>query len=478
MSEPLGSGAQAQAAADAAAQAARPGGRGYAGGVVLVVDDDASNLSSVQKILQREGLDVLGVSDGREALAILRRERVAVLLTDLMMPGVDGMELLRACQTTSPGTAVVVMTAYGTVETAVAAMKEGAHDFITKPLRRADVVRAVMRSMDRAALHFENMSLREELERAGRSRDIVGTSPAIRRAVELLEQVAPARTTVLLQGESGTGKEVAARALHRLSGRKGPLVAVNCAAIPENLLESELFGHERGAFTGAVAATLGKFQQADGGTLLLDEIADLPLGLQAKLLRVLQEGEVQRVGSAVPMRVDVRVVAATNRDLEAEVAAGRFRSDLFYRLHVICVEMPALRERGEDIPGLAQHFLRRFAAVNHKGLLVISPDAMAALQAYTWPGNVRELENAMERAVVLARGDTIGPGDLPERIVRAEGGSRILTISVGTPLEEIERLAIAETLKLTGGDKRRAALLLGIAVRTIYRRLGEQGGPR
>ncbi len=478
MSEPLGSGAQAQAAADAAAQAARPGGRGYAGGVVLVVDDDASNLSSVQKILQREGLDVLGVSDGREALAILRRERVAVLLTDLMMPGVDGMELLRACQTTSPGTAVVVMTAYGTVETAVAAMKEGAHDFITKPLRRADVVRAVMRSMDRAALHFENMSLREELERAGRSRDIVGTSPAIRRAVELLEQVAPARTTVLLQGESGTGKEVAARALHRLSGRKGPLVAVNCAAIPENLLESELFGHERGAFTGAVAATLGKFQQADGGTLLLDEIADLPLGLQAKLLRVLQEGEVQRVGSAVPMRVDVRVVAATNRDLEAEVAAGRFRSDLFYRLHVICVEMPALRERGEDIPGLAQHFLRRFAAVNHKGLLVISPEAMAALQAYTWPGNVRELENAMERAVVLARGDTIGPGDLPERIVRAEGGSRILTISVGTPLEEIERLAIAETLKLTGGDKRRAALLLGIAVRTIYRRLGEQGGPR
>jgi len=476
MSEPLG--AQTEGAAQAASDAMRAGIRVQPGGVVLVVDDDASNLSSVQKILQREGLDARGVADGREALAILRRERVTVLLTDLMMPGVDGMALLHACQTTSPGTAVVMMTAYGTVETAVAAMKEGAHDFITKPLRRADVVRAVMRAMDRSALHFENMSLREELERAGRSRDIIGTSPAIRRAVELLEQVAPARTTVLLQGESGTGKEVAARALHRLSGRKGPLVAINCAAIPENLLESELFGHERGAFTGAVAATLGKFQQADGGTLLLDEIADLPLGLQAKLLRVLQEGEVQRVGSAVPMRVDVRVVAATNRDLEAEVAQGRFRSDLFYRLHVICVDMPPLRERGEDIPGLAQHFLRRFSVVNHKGLLVISPDAMAALQAYTWPGNVRELENAIERAVVLARGDTIGPGDLPERIVRAEGGSRILTIPVGTPLEEIERLAIAETLKLTSGDKRRAALLLGIAVRTIYRRLGEQVGSR
>ena len=477
MAENLGNAAQATADVQAAAQAARTDALA-AGRVVLVVDDDASNLSSVQKILQREGLGVVAVSDGREALGVLRRERVAVLLTDLMMPGVDGMELLRACQTTSPGTAVVVMTAYGTVETAVAAMKEGALDFITKPLRRADVVRAVLRSLDRAALHFENMSLREELDRAGRSRDIVGTSPAIRRAVDLLEQVAPARTTVLLEGESGTGKEVAARALHRLSGRKGPLVAVNCAAIPENLLESELFGHERGAFTGAVAATLGRFQQADGGTLLLDEIADLPLGLQGKLLRVLQEGEVQRVGASVPMRVDVRVIAATNRSLEAEVAQGRFRADLFYRLHVICVEMPPLRERGEDIPGLAHHFLRRFSAVNHKGLLAISPEAMAALQAYTWPGNVRELENAIERAVVLARGDTIGAGELPERIVRAEGGSRILSIAVGTPLEEIERLAIAETLKLTGGDKRRAAMLLGIAVRTIYRRLDEQAGTR
>jgi two-component system response regulator HydG len=449
-----------------------------AGPVVLVVDDDASNLASVQKILQREGFAVLAVGDGREALAVLRRERVAVLVTDLMMPGIDGMELLRACQWTSPSTAVVVMTAYGTVETAVAAMKEGAYDFVTKPLRRTDVVRSVARAMERAQLHHENQSLREELEKAGRSREILGTSPAIRRAVDLIEQVAPARTTILLQGESGTGKEVFARAVHRLSARKGPFVAVNCAAIPENLLESELFGHERGAFTGAVARTDGKFTQADGGTLLLDEIADLPMGLQAKLLRVLQEGEVQRIGSGQPTRVDVRVLAATNRDLEEEVAQGRFRSDLFYRLHVICVEVPALRERGSDIAGLAHHFLRRFASVNHKDIRAIQPEAMAALQAYTWPGNVRELENAMERAVLLARGDTIGLSELPERIVRAEGGSRVLSIAVGTPLEEIERLVIDETLKLTGGDKRKAAMLLGIAVRTIYRRLGDQSGAR
>ena len=447
---------------------------GRAGGIVLVVDDDASNLASVQKILQREGLDVLAAPDGREALTLLRKHRVGVLLTDLMMPGVDGMELLRASQLTSPSTAVVVMTAYGTVETAVAAMKEGAWDFVTKPLRRADVVRAVTRGLDRAALHVENQSLRDELAKAGRSRDIIGQSPAVRRSVELLEQVAPARTTVLLQGESGTGKEVFARALHRLSGRRGPFIAVNCAAIPENLIESELFGHERGAFTGAVARTDGRFQQADGGTLLLDEIADLPLGLQAKLLRVLQEAEVQRVGGGPPTRVDVRVVAATNRDLEAEVQAGRFRSDLFYRLHVIAIDLPPLRERGEDIPGLAQHFLRRFAAANAKPNLVLTPEAMAALQAWTWPGNVRELENAMERAVVLARTDAIGLAELPDRIVHAEGGSRVMSIAVGTPLEEIERLAITETLKLTGGDKRRAALLLGIAVRTIYRRLDEQ----
>ncbi len=448
--------------------------------VVLIVDDDAANLQSVQKILQREGWPTLVVSDGREALAALRRERVAVLVTDLMMPGVDGLELLRAVQRTTPSTAVVVMTAYGTVETAVESMKAGAYDFVTKPLRRAELVRSVGRALERSRLHWENTALREELALAGQRRDIVGHSPIVRRAIDLLGQVAPARTTVLLQGESGTGKEVFARALHRLSGRTGAFVAVNCAAIPESLVESELFGHERGAFTGAIARTDGKFQQADTGTLLLDEVGELPLGMQAKLLRALQESEVQRVGSAQAQRVDVRVVAATNRDLEAEVRAGRFRADLFYRLHVIAIELPPLRARGEDIPGLAMHFLRRFASQNGKAVTAIASDAMAALQAWTWPGNVRELENAMERAVVLARSELITLAELPERIARVdvEGPSRVLHIAVGTPLEEVERLLITETLRLTGGDKRRAAGLLGMAVRTLYRRLDEFGETR
>ena len=438
---------------------------------VLVVDDDLANLRSLVKILQREGLGVTGVGGGKEAMAVLRKERVSVLLTDLMMPGIDGMELLKLARVTSPSTAVVMMTAYGTVETAVAAMKEGAYDFVTKPLRKADVVRAVNRAHERATLHFENASLRAELEKAGRSRDIIGGSAVMREAVELLERVAPARTTVLLTGESGTGKEVFARALHRLSGRAGPFVAVNCAAIPDQLLESELFGHEKGAFTGAVSKRDGKFQLARGGTLLLDEIGDLPLPLQAKLLRVLQEGEVERLGAGLPEPVDVRLVAATNRDLEQEIEQGRFRRDLYYRLHVVAIELPPLRERSGDIPRLANHFVQRFAAVNSKDVRAIDKDALAALAAWAWPGNVRELENVIERAVVLCRDTSIALADLPERIASAEGGSRVLHIPVGTPLEEMERLAIAETLKLTSGDKRKTARLLGIAVRTIYRKL-------
>ena len=308
----------------------------------------------------------------------------------------------------------------------------------------------------------------------------IGLSESAKTLRNLVATMANSNATVMITGESGTGKEVFARALHRLSGRSGPFVAVNCAAIPESLVESELFGHERGAFTGAVARTDGKFQQADTGTLLLDEVGELPLGMQAKLLRALQESEVQRVGSAQSQRVDVRVVAATNRDLEAEVQAGRFRADLFYRLHVIAIELPPLRARGEDIPGLAMHFLRRFASQNGKPVTAITPDAMAALQAWTWPGNVRELENAMERAVVLARSELITLSELPERIARVdvEGPSRVLHIAVGTPLEEVERLLITETLRLTGGDKRRAAGLLGMAVRTLYRRLDEFGETR
>lgn len=445
------------------------------GNLVVVVDDDAANAASLHKILIREGLRCEIAENGQKALSLLRRQRVAVLLTDLMMPQVDGFSLLHAVAHSSPSTAVVVMTAYGTVETAVEAMKQGAYDFLCKPLRRAEVVRAVTRALERASLRQENEQLRGELAKAGRGRDLIGSSAAMRRAIDLLETVAPARSNVLLLGESGTGKEVFARALHRLSGRQGGFVAVNCAAIPEALIESELFGHERGSFTGAYTASQGKFHLANEGTLLLDEIGELPLAMQAKLLRVLQEGEVQRIGAAHPQRVDVRVVAATNRDLEAETAAGRFRSDLYYRLAVISIDLPPLRTRGDDVAALAQHFVRRFGAQNGKPGLALSAEALAALQNYHWPGNVRELENAIERAAVLARTDTIGPADLPDKVARAEAGARDIVFAVGTPLEEIERMAIAETLRLTEGDKRRAALLLGIGVRTLYRRLDEMG---
>ncbi len=446
---------------------------------VAVVDDDAANATSLEKLLTREGFVVRATADPRQALRWMSGgSPPAVLVTDLMMPEVDGLELLRTAAVHAPDTAVVLMTAYGTVETAVAAMKEGAYDFLTKPLRRTDVVRAVGRAMERSRLAIENRALRAELERTGRSREIIGTAEPTRRAIALLEAVAPARSTVLLLGESGTGKEVFARALHRASPRAArAFVAVNCAAIPENLLESELFGHERGAFTGAATRRDGRFQVADGGTLLLDEIGDLPLALQGKLLRALQEGEVERVGSSRPERVDVRVIAATNRDLRAEVEAGRFREDLYWRLDVIRIELPPLRQRSEDVPALAHHFLRRFAAENGKALLGIDRDALEALQAWRWPGNVRELENAMERAVVLARGSAITLADLPSHLqLRVhDGPRRVLSFPVGTALAEIERDAIDATLALTGGDKRRAAALLGIGVRTLYRRLGAPG---
>ncbi len=444
--------------------------------LVMVVDDDPANVTSLEKLLGREGWAVRATTDPRVALRWLGSERPAVLLTDLMMPEVDGLELLRGATRLSPDTAVVLMTAYGTVETAVAAMKDGAYDFLTKPLRRAEVVRAVARALERSKLAGENRALRAELDRAGRSREVIGTSEVMRSAVSLLEMVAPARSTVLLLGESGTGKEVFARALHRLSTRaSAPFIAVNCAAIPENLLESELFGHERGAFTGAVGRRDGRFQLAHGGTLMLDEIGDLPLPLQGKLLRALQEGEIERIGGGRPERVDVRVVAATNRDLRAEVEAGRFREDLYWRLDVIRIELPPLRQRADDVPALAHHFLRRFAAQNGKQVTSIEAAALEALCAWRWPGNVRELENVIERGVVLARGTSLGTAELPNHIASHQAPTRILTIPVGTSLEEMERMAIEATLQLTHGDKRRAASLLGIAVRTIYRKLETPG---
>ncbi|MDX2089465.1 MAG: sigma-54 dependent transcriptional regulator [Kofleriaceae bacterium] len=446
-------------------------------GIVLVVDDEAAIVESLTKIFRREGLNVLSATDGNAGLDLLRKHRVGVLLTDLMMPQTSGMDLLRAAKTIAPETEVVLMTAYGTVETAVDAMKEGAYDFVTKPLKRAHVVRIVRNALEKQSLLVENRSLKAQLAEK-RRRAIIGTSLAWRRTMDIVMQAAPSEATVLLLGESGTGKELLARALHDNSARaKGPFIAVNCAAIPESILEAELFGYEKGAFTGAATARDGRFEAAHGGTLFLDEIGEISRHVQVKLLRVLQEGEIERLGAGgKSRRIDIRLVAATNVDLAGEVKAGRFREDLFYRLNVIPVNVPPLRDRRDDIPLLAQHFVQVYAEKNGKVISGCSPTAIERLTEYGWPGNVRELENAIERAVVLTRaGNTVIDEDaLPREIRDATPGAvaaSSLTFPIGMPLSEIEMRVIHETLRHTRGDKRLTAKLLGIATRTIYRRL-------
>jgi DNA-binding NtrC family response regulator len=443
---------------------------------VLVVDDEPSNLSSIEKIFQKDGMRVLTAPSARAALDLLRAHRVDVVLTDLMMPAVSGLELLRAIRQAAPDVEVVLMTAYGTVETAVQAMREGAYDFVEKPLKRMTIVKTVRKAAERRTLTLENRQLKQELS-VLTGREIVGTSPALRRVLDIVLQAAPSSATVLVLGESGTGKELLARYIHQHSSRAAaPFVAVNCSAIPETILEAELFGHERGAFTGAHARRDGRFARADGGTLFLDEIGELSPSVQVKLLRVLQEGEYEPVGGDT-VRADVRVVAATNKDLRAEVAAGRFREDLYYRLNVIAITAPPLRTRREDIPLLVDHFLGIYCKKNNKVRLGVSKDVTAKLMDYSWPGNVRELENVIERAVVLCRGDRLTLDDLPDTVRDSEPAEpSSITFSVGTPLDEVERRLIRETLRQAKGDKSVAAQLLGISTRTIYRKLGEMEG--
>jgi len=440
---------------------------------VLVVDDEPSNLASIEKIFQRDGLRVLTADGAKSALDLVRTHRVQVVLTDLMMPGVSGLELLRALKQLAPDTEVVMMTAYGTVETAVQAMREGAYDFVEKPLKRMTIIKSVRKAAEKQQLLQENRSLRNEIKLLTR-REIVGSSPALRRVLDVATQAAPSSATVLILGESGTGKELVARFIHEHSGRsKAPFVAVNCSAIPETILEAELFGHEKGSFTGAFARREGRFARASGGTLFLDEIGELSPSVQVKLLRVLQEGEYEPVGGDT-VRADVRIVAATNKDLRAEVAAGRFREDLFYRLNVIAVTAPPLRARREDIPLLVDHFLGVYCAKNNRPRLETPRDVLSILADYSWPGNVRELENVIERAVVLCRGERVTVDDLPDVVRQGESVEpSTITFSVGTPLDEVERRLIRETLRHAKGDKSVAAQLLGISTRTIYRKLGE-----
>jgi two-component system response regulator HydG len=448
---------------------------------VLLVDDEQSHLESLERIFQREGFHTLCAASGKEALELLRQHHVHVMLTDLVMPGMTGSELLKACRTVSPETEVVMMTAYGTIETAVEAMKDGAYDFITKPLKKVFITKVVRQALEKQKLLLENRTLREQLE-SMRPHDIIGQSPAIVETLTTIRQAGPSSATVLLSGESGTGKELLARAIHRASPRaEHPFVAVNCAALPEGILESELFGYERGAFTGADRRREGRFEAAHQGTLFMDEVGEMSPSTQVKLLRVLQDGEFERLGSNETLKVDLRLVAATNQDLEQAVKTGKFREDLYYRLNVIHVRVPPLRERSGDIPLLANFFLRRYAKKNDKVVEGVTARAMDAMGNHTWPGNVRELENVIERAVVLSSDTVIDLDDLPQNLTglasmtsekTMEG--RGVYVPVGTSLEDAERLLLKETLKATGGDKNLAAKLLGVATRTIYRKLGSK----
>ncbi len=443
-------------------------------GTVLVVDDEAGNRESLERIFVREGYRVITADSGRRALDMCRSHRVHVAVTDLMMPGMTGLELLKALATVAPDVEVVLMTAYGTIETAVEAMRSGAYDFVEKPLKRMQIVKCVEKAFERHALVVENKSLKAELS-ALRTRPIIGSSPALRGAIEVVNQAAPSTANVLVLGESGTGKELLARAIHDRSGRKGAFVAVNLAALPETIVEGELFGYEKGAFTGAVGRRDGRIAQAEGGTLFLDEIGELSLAVQVKLLRVIQESEYEPLGGKT-RRADFRLIAATNKDLALLIGEGRFREDLYYRLNVIAITSPPLRSRSGDVPLLVDHFVDVYCKKNSKPRMTPSREAMDLLIGYSWPGNVRELENVIERAVVLGKGNTLLPSDLPAHVAQAERRSQELSFALGTPLDEIERRVIKATLDHTQGDKQLAAQLLGISARTIYRKLPELAG--
>ncbi len=442
---------------------------------VLIVDDDNSLRDSLRKALEKEGYSVSEASSGTAGLDKVRAEPPEVALVDLKMPDMSGLEVLKSLKATAPEVEVIMMTGFGTIETAVEAMKDGAYDFITKPFRRHVIVNALRKALERRSLVAVNRHLRNQLEMAMETHSIVGNSPAIRRVMELVEQVAPSSATVLIQGDSGSGKEWLANIIHNSSPRRGkPFIKVSCAALPETLLEAELFGYERGAFTGAVSRKEGRFELANGGTLFLDEVGEISPAMQVKLLRVLQTGEFERLGGTRTISSDVRLIAATNANLKRKLEDGTFREDLFYRLNVITMTMPPLRDRLEDLPLLATHFVQVFRDKNSKRIRGISTDAMELLKSYSWPGNVRELENAMERAVVLSKDDLITPQDLPDNIVDRRRDDSEIKIPLGMPLEEVERKVIKETLVRSNGEKAVTAKLLGISTRTIYRKLGEE----
>ncbi|HET9931448.1 MAG TPA: sigma-54 dependent transcriptional regulator [Polyangiaceae bacterium] len=451
---------------------------------VLVVEDEPGLREMLGILFRREGYEVVLAPGAMSAIEAIQQhpQPFPVVLTDLAMPDGSGLDVLAAAKTRSSATEVILITAHSSLENAIAAMRLGAYDFVAKPFQSGELAALVAKALEKQAIVAENLRLRAQM-RDPDSREIIGRSPALRRVMDLVERVAATRTTVLITGESGTGKERVARAIHRLSERaSGPFLVVNSGALPEALMESELFGHEKGAFTGAQTKHRGLFREAEGGTILLDEVGELPANLQVKLLRVLQERAVRPVGSTQEVPVDVRVLAATNRDIEADVAAGRFRSDLYYRLNVIRIELPPLRDRREDVSLLAERFVRHFAEEMGKDIAGFTPDALRALQTYPFPGNVRELENVIERAVALAGSRVIGLGDLPTELSGTAGGPTPALLALpreGVRLDEVlgevERRLILEALDRTGGVRKRAADLLGITFRSLRYRLKKLG---
>jgi DNA-binding NtrC family response regulator len=443
---------------------------------VLVVDDDHDMRALLRDVLEEHGYKVTLAPNGQEALKNLREGEYPVVLTDLRMKGIQGIELLAEIKRSFPDTNVILMTAFGSVETALEAMKQGASDYLMKPVKNDDLLRVTERSFREALLRSEIDRLRREVNKEYSFNQILGKSKPMREIFDLIRRVADSPTNILITGESGTGKELVAKALHYNSERKdAAFVAVNCAAIPEQLLESELFGHMRGAFTDAKVDKRGLFEEAAKGTLFLDEISELPLMLQAKLLRAIQEKEIRRLGANRPIAVDTRLIAATNLNLSEEVKAKRFREDLYYRLNVIELRLPPLRERREDIPLLVDAFLRKFVQARGKDVKGVSETTLALLIDYAWPGNVRELENVIERAVTLSRGDKIVPDDLPGTIQGSRGDRRVLDEAAEKmhPLHEIEKEYIKKILEKMGGNKYQAAQVLGIDRKTLYRKLGE-----
>ncbi|NIM20611.1 MAG: response regulator [Candidatus Latescibacteria bacterium] len=439
---------------------------------ILVVDDEKGIRDTLEKSLKKENYNVLLAKDGHEGLDIINHDSVDVVLTDLKMPSLDGITFLKAVKQIDPDIEVVVMTGYGTIDSAVESLKAGAYDFIQKPFKKITIMRAVRKAVEKQSLITENKYLKRKLEELYGFKNIIGQSQGIRKIIEIIQQVAPSHAAVLIQGESGTGKEVIAHAIH-YSGerRQKPFIKVSCAAIPETLLEAEIFGYERGAFTGAVAQKRGRFELAHGGSLFLDEIGEVSPFIQVKLLRVLQSGEFERLGGTETLKSNVRLIAATNANLQELIAQKKFREDLYYRLNVININIPPLRERKEDIPLLVAHFTDFFCKQNKKPIKGISEGAMELLKAHYWPGNIRELENAIARAVVLTKNDVLQPEDFPIAITKKEDPRSFVEIPFGMGMEDIEKLVIRETLKRTRGDKNMAAKLLGIASRTIYRKL-------